>query len=145
MKKQIIVISSVIIATLLLFPAISNQWHKRQLEKPTAYLCEINRAVVNENAGREAQGKPLVKSLEEVLDDQTKERMKKDGIDWRNIRYFPQPDNALDNSVIFSVTYADYVVEVKKGGGVFYARKKHAEPSVPPNHRSPSAPVVGGR
>ncbi|MDX9793488.1 MAG: hypothetical protein RBU24_08290 [Kiritimatiellia bacterium] len=145
MKNRIIAISILIVATLLLFPAISNQWHKRQLEKTTTYLREIYLAVVNENAEREPQGKPNVKSLDEVLDDQTKERMKKDGIDWRDIRYFPQLDDASESNILFSVDYSDYHVEVKKGGGVFYSRKKHAEPSAPPNHRSPSAPVVGGR
>ena len=127
MKTRIIVIPSMIIAAVLLFPIVSDQWLKRQMEKRTAYLSEIFRAVVNENTEREPQNKPHVKSLDEVLDDQTKERMKRDGIDWRDIRYFPQPDDAPDSNILFSVTYADYVVEVKKGGAVFRSRKKYAE------------------
>jgi len=127
MKTRIIVIPIVIFAAVLLFPVVSGQWHKRQLEKRTAYLSEIFRAVVNENTEREPQGKPSVKSLDEVLDDQIKGRMKRDGVNWRDFRYFPQPDDAPDSTVLFSVTYADYVVEVKKGGAVFRSRKKYAE------------------
>jgi hypothetical protein len=115
------------------------------LEKWTTYFRTIYLAVVNENMEREPQGKPRVKSLDEVIDDQTKDRMKRDGIDWRDVRYYPQSDDALDSNILFSVDYPDYHVEVKKGGGVFYSRKKHAEPNAPPNHRSPSAPVVGDR
>lgn len=145
MKKRIIVIPIAILATGLLFPIVSSQWHKRQLEKRTTYLREIYRAVVNENAEREPQGKPRVKSLDEVLDDQTKESMKRDGIDWRDFRYFPQPDDAPDSNVLLSVDYPDYLVEVKKGGGVFYIRKKCAEPGDTPNTHSPSAQGAGGR
>jgi hypothetical protein len=122
-----------IFAATLLFPIVSGQWRKRQFEKRAVYLKEIYRAVVNENTEREPLGNPGVKSLDEVFDDQIKERMKRDGIDWRDFRYFPQPDDAPDSNVLFSVTWSGSVVQVRKGGAIFCGRKKTAEPVGVPN------------
>jgi len=113
------------------------------MEKKTVYLREIYRAVLNVNMDRELRGRPNIQSLDEVLDDQTKERMRRDGIDWQDIRYFPQSCDALNSNILFSVDYSGYVIEVRKGGAVFYNRKKHVEPSAIPSQSSASG--AGGR
>jgi len=94
------------------------------MEKPKAYLRQIYTVVRNINTEREPLGRPAIQSLDEVMIDQFKKRLQRDGINWRDIHYYPQPDNAPDTNVLLSLTYANQVFEVKKGGALIVSRKK---------------------
>ena len=125
MKRRKIIVSAVLaLAVILLVPAIMNMWHQRQLSKHAAYLAEICRHITRVNVERESAGLPRAKGLEEVIDGSMRARMEKDGVDWRGFHYFPLDDDAPDSAVLLSVAYADYCVEVRKGGAMFRRHKK---------------------
>ena len=73
------------------------------------------------------------RTLSEILDEKTETELKKNGVDWRQIQYYPLADDAPDTNTILSLESGKYIITVRKGGAVFRSRRKLAEQGGLPN------------
>ena len=87
------------------------------------------------NTEAEAKGQKYSwpQTLSGILDEKAKAELKRKGIDWRQIRYYPLADDAPDTNAILSLESGKYIITVRKGGAIFRGQKKHAEQGGLPN------------
>lgn len=96
----------------------------------TIYRAITEKAVEAETLGH---GFSMPRTLSEILDEKTKTELKKSGVDWRQIQYYPLTDEAPDTNAVLSLESGKYIITVRKGGAVFRSRRKLAEQGGLPN------------
>ena len=148
MRKTAILIGvGICLLALVIYPCARNAWDMYSLDAKGRCLGTIYRAITEKAVEAETLGHgfSMPRTLSEILDEKTKTELKKSGVDWRQIQYYPLTDEAPDTNAVLSLESGKYIITVRKGGAIFRSRKIHAEQSIPPNPHSPSAQGAGSR
>ena len=114
---------------LVMYPVLRNAWDMHCLDAKGRCLGTIYRAMTEKALEAEALGHGFSspRTLSEILDEKTETELKKNGVDWRQIQYYPLADDAPDTNTILSLESGKYIITVRKGGAVFRSRRKLAE------------------
>lgn len=132
---------------LALYPGLRNAWDMHCLDAKARCLRDIYVSLLDANTEAESKGQKYSwpQTLSGILDETAIAKLKQNGIDWRQIQYYPISDDSPDSSVVMSLESGEYIIKLMKGGALFRGRKKYAEQSIPPNPHSPSAQGADGR
>ncbi len=126
-RKTVILVGACLLA-LVLYPIIRNTWEMRRLDAKARCLRDIFVALTGARIEAEAQGQKYSppQTLAEILDEKAKAELKRKGIDWTQIQYYPLSDDMSDTCAILSLESGEYLIAIRKGGAIFRGPKKYA-------------------
>lgn len=144
--KKVLLIGACLLA-LVLYPGLRNAWDMHRLDAQARCLRDIFVSLGDANTETEAKGQKYSwpQTLSGILDEKAKAELKRKGIDWTQIQYYPLTDEAPDTNAILSLESGEYIITIKKGGAIFRGRKNYAEQGASLNSHSPSAQEGDGR